>query len=425
MMIPAYILFFLMLSVPTSYKLVKAVLSVVVLGQIICEAVVNRRLSLYQPILLWSILMSIVGLGFIIFGSMHGAIGDIRVAQVFFMYPLVYMVFVAGAAKAKLIGGLFKVLVVAMFGIALHSLSYIFHAAGWLPDAFYIDLDIGEEPVLGIYGGTVEYYLLSIPTLFFLVPFLLAALLSWQKQSSMPVRRSWLWLAFILSVVLVLLSGRRGLWVVFFLAPLITFFWRLFLSGEQRRAHYKLAVRTLFVCAIGLVGVFVYLQTLFGLDTSVMADFFISGFDSQHEESANIRTEQFSALLQGWSENPLFGVGHGVTHFRVVRSQEVPWAYELSYLALLFHTGIIGFCIYAAGIVWIFLMGLRILRSGGVISLYMFPVLVGMTCFLIANATNPYLEKYDFMWVIFLPVALINFWLLNGGKGWKSHVNLI
>jgi hypothetical protein len=38
----------------------------------------------------------------------------------------------------------------------------------------------------------------------------------------------------------------------------------------------------------------------------------------------------------------------------------------------------------------------------------MLATLVGFTCFLVGNATNPYLEKYDLMWVIFLPVALIN-----------------
>ena len=94
--------------------------------------------------------------------------------------------------------------------------------------------------------------------------------------------------------------------------------------------------------------------------------------------------------------------------------------YELSYVALLFHTGIVGFAIYAAAVIWIYRMGLRIIRSGDRIGLYMVPALVGTTCFLIANATNPYLEKFDYIWVIFLPVALINYWLLTGDE--KSKV---
>lgn len=43
----------------------------------------------------------------------------------------------------------------------------------------------------------------------------------------------------------------------------------------------------------------------------------------------------------------------------------------------------------------------------------MLPLLVGLTCFLIANATNPYLLKFDYMWVIFLPLAIINRFLIE------------
>lgn len=47
---------------------------------------------------------------------------------------------------------------------------------------------------------------------------------------------------------------------------------------------------------------------------------------------------------------------------------------------------------------------------------YILPVLVGTACFLIANTTNPYLAKFDYIWVVFLPVALINIWLLDKNK---------
>jgi len=36
-----------------------------------------------------------------------------------------------------------------------------------------------------------------------------------------------------------------------------------------------------------------------------------------------------------------------------------------------------------------------------------------MSGFLIANATNPYLARFDGIWVIFLPLAFINRWLLT------------
>ena len=44
---------------------------------------------------------------------------------------------------------------------------------------------------------------------------------------------------------------------------------------------------------------------------------------------------------------------------------------------------------------------------------YLAPVLVGMVSFLMGNAADPYLEKFDYMWVIFLPLGFINVWLLT------------
>ena len=160
-------------------------------------------------------------------------------------------------------------------------------------------------------------------------------------------------------------------------------------------------------------GLFLYFHYAADLGIIAIVDNFIEGFDFSGAYSASLRAEQFFTLYNGWQQTPLFGTGHGASALGPLRSAEMPWAYELSYAALLFHTGIIGFLIYSSGVIYIFWMGLKIIRSGHWLGIYMLPVLVGTTCFLIANATNPYLEKFDYIWVIFLPVALINIWLLN------------
>jgi O-antigen ligase len=85
----------------------------------------------------------------------------------------------------------------------------------------------------------------------------------------------------------------------------------------------------------------------------------------------------------------------------------------MSYLDLLFQTGLFGFMAYVAGVVWIYWKGTTIIKEGGALGQVMLPALVGMSCFLIASMTNPYLTKFDGLWAIFLPVALINFWLVR------------
>ena len=153
-----------------------------------------------------------------------------------------------------------------------------------------------------------------------------------------------------------------------------------------------------------------YLQFIYSFDLQIIVNVFIEGFNF---DTYNVRREQFFALLSGWMDSPMLGAGHGASAKGSLRSYESSWAYELSYVALLFHVGIVGFLCYTAGVVWVYWMVLRIIRSGDQMGLYLLPILVGTTCFLIANATNPYLGKYDYIWVIFLPIAFINYWLLN------------
>jgi len=182
-----------------------------------------------------------------------------------------------------------------------------------------------------------------------------------------------------------------------------------------------LGVRSFLYAGIFSLSILVYLHATYEFSLGVLLDTFAVGWDFTEEQSALDRREQFFPLLQGWSESPIFGSGHGASVAGSIRSDEMPWAYELSYLALLFHTGMLGFLAYMSGVAWIFWMSLKIIRFGDHFSLYMLPLLVGFSCFLIGNASNPYLEKFDYMWVIFLPVAFINFWLLDRRKQVIAH----
>jgi O-antigen ligase len=307
--------------------------------------------------------------------------------------------------------GLLRTLTLAAAAIGLYGLSYILHAVGWLPGFLYLPLNQGQG--IGLYQGYVELNLYSLSSLLFMVPFLTGALLIWSPAVNAPVSRRALWAALAPAVLLVLLSGRRALLLVVALAPLIALALRAFLPAAERRGQRRLVVRFAIVGAAALVALLVYLQLNYGLTVTSLWHMFTEGFQFTRDVSASARRQQFYALLQGWADAPLLGAGHGASAPGSLRSADQPWAYELSYLALLFHTGLVGFLAYAAGVAWIFWMGVRMIRAGGPDGSRVLPILTGLTCFLIGNATNPYLEKYDLMWVIFLPVAFINSWLLR------------
>jgi hypothetical protein len=414
MALPGYLLFFVMLFVPTTYQPMKAILGVFVLELIAINALVHGRLTLHRTVLLWTLFMMAIGLTFIFLGVLNDAPGAVRMSTVYVLWPLVFTIFVAGIASEQRLRGLLVVLVTATILIGLYGLTYILHAAGWLPDRLYIPLDQGQQ--IGFYEGYIEFNLYSISSLFFLVPFVVSALMIWPKQPAMPVQRFWLWIAFFFGILLVLLSARRVLLGVVALSPAITFCVQQFLPSSLGSARTGLGLRSLFYGGIFLAGLLMYLNLIYEFNLLSLAQTFAVGWDFTGERSALERWEQFYPLLHGWSERPLFGAGHGASVAGSLRSHEMPWAYELSYMALLFHAGMVGILAYASAVVWIFMMGVKIIRLGDEFSLYMLPLLVGFSCFLIGNASNPYLEKYDYIWVIFLPVAFINFWLLNRQK---------
>jgi hypothetical protein len=404
----ATVLFFMMLFLPAAYQPIKAVLLALVLAAIVAQALTSGGLPLHRAILIWTLFTVATSLAFMLRGAINGAPGALQVGTVYALWPLVYTVLIAGAATQGVLITIIRVLVVATIAIGLYGVSYILHVVGWMPDFLYIPFDQGQR--IGFYKGFVEFNLDSLASLLFLVPFVVSALMTWPKSEA-PVSRPWLWIALIMGAGLVALSGRRALQLVVVLSPLFALLLRSLLPREERRASRKLVVHFLVFGAVAMIGGGVVLHFVFGFSLGPVVEMFKRGFAFESYVRAVPRKEQFLNLLGAWTQSPVLGAGHGAVAPGWLRSEDMPWAYELSYVALLFHTGLLGFLVYAAGVAWIIATGLRIIREGNRLGLCMLSVLVGTVCFLVANTADPYLEKYDYMWVIFLPVAFINIWL--------------
>ena len=188
-----------------------------------------------------------------------------------------------------------------------------------------------------------------------------------------------------------------------------------------------LLLRSLRRVAVELVLLVVFDFPLFGAvyDISLqgLTDRFSEGFDfsgSHRSNSSTGRIEQYVALTSGWVKSPLMGKGLGASATSSIRSEVFPWSYELYHAALLFQTGPLGVAAYAAGIGWMHWLGIRIIKQGGTNGRFIVIVLVGTSGFLVAAGTNPYLARCDGIWVIFLPLAFINHWLLAHDQAHKS-----
>jgi O-antigen ligase len=271
---------------------------------------------------------------------------------------------------------------------------------------FLADTFAANDVAAGMYDGFARYRMSNVPTVVYGTGFLLALI-------SVPRERRWCsrrwtflaWITLLPMLIAVILSGRRAAWLVVLLSPFIVL--SLLLAARQPlRLRLWLALLGLGIAAG--VGVLAY----FDLEASSIAREFVHAFDFTAEKSASVRGTQGEALFAGWAARPVLGHGLGAAA-SVIRSLDTPWAYELSYAALLFQTGIVGIAIYGAAILWVFWAGIRIVRKLPESATVLLPLLAGLAGFLIANGTNPYLAKFDYLWVIFLPIAAINVFLAH------------
>jgi hypothetical protein len=171
---------------------------------------------------------------------------------------------------------------------------------------------------------------------------------------------------------------------------------------------------------IFVLGVFVatllayyYLDFFDVLLTNAVNAYEIFGSNKEHE-----RIEQFYSLIEGWASSGihlLIGWGNGASA-DVIRSAEMPWAYELTYIYLLFSTGAIGVVFYFGWFAWGLVRLRRAMLSRPDLLLYVAPMVSGVIGLCIAAITNPYFAKFDYLWVVLLPH------LLAGGVKYQSQV---
>jgi len=417
---PGYLLFFLMLAFPAvlSVLYIKAFLFGLVIILVGVRAMSRLYVHLHLKVVVWTLALAVVSLFFCFRGMFLGSPGAVKCVQVYVVWPLIYLILLDGVDRMRRFQGIESTLIFSSMFIGAFGIVCTLSRLNILPEIPYLDSLFPDEDLgIGVFEGYTRMEYPGLTSMPFLVPFLVALLvIRWSRRDTRATSMIWVSMALVLNSALTLLSGRRALQLVTILAPLLTLvFSSLLPVGEGLLVRRSLR-RAMVAFVLGIVILVPLLGLVYSIDLPGLADRFSSGFDfspTSFDDSPDERRQQYFALMNDWHEHPLIGAGLGASAYGSIRSETMPWSYELYYLALLFQTGIVGFASYMAGIVWVFWSSLKVIKRGGVISGRLIPVLVGMLCFLIAAGTNPYLARFDGIWVIFLPLAFINHSLLT------------
>ncbi len=403
--------FLLMLVIPTAYQEERAVLLLVLTFGCLIYAL-HCRWSLHKTIFLWGVFTVAASIAFMALGAINSAPGALRVGTVYVLWPILFLFFMGMLSEAKQLHAFMNVIVIGAIAVALMAMmlvaDYLFNLGLGMSDLLE-----AQGAILSISDGVIEYQLFNMTTAIYALPFLLGGLLMPRIWSPFKGRwRTVAWLALALVVITLLISGRRAFWLTAAMSPLIV--WGLLrISGMQT----NIGGSTIKGVGVGVVTLIVTIP-LFDIELLRILEDFRSGFDfsDANNISAYYRREQFYALLSGWTESPLLGAGLGASASGSIRNEGQPWAYEMTYLALLYQTGMAGILIYGAAVAWIFFNGVLIMRRIPESSGFLVPTLSALACFLLANATNPYLQKFDYLWTLFLPIAVLNFHMLRLGR---------
>lgn len=408
----AAMLLFLMMAYPMVYSVlyIKAVLFGILLLISISKIILTHSLSIKPGILLWTIALCAIAVGYSVEGAGQNVEYAFREGQVYFLWPMIYVLLLVLITTAGDLIFICRVAILASIYISLYGVLYALQSFSVIPQLEIINfLALGDIQGVGIHGNYVQVLISGLNSLPFLFPFAVSLIYVSYRFSIWRIGRVWLWLSLVVQLVLILLSGRRALWLLVVATPVVLYLVAIF-------ARYsKLINRKYLGHAFGLIIILIAVglglsMFKFGFHFGNVFDIFFNAFkfSGSNDESNLIRSEQFNALIAGWKTAPIIGHGFGTYVSSDIRSLTNPWSYELYYIALLYHTGIVGVMIYGIAIIWLIKRAVSIMRTDPEAGWFVLPVLMGLIGMLIATATNPYLDRFDGIWAIFFLAATIN-----------------
>lgn len=346
----------------------------------------TKFLCLYMMYSLWS-----TGHGFLR--------GNPEVYQLFrlnVIYFLMLFVWIQIVENRKGFVAVLKACCVSSIGIAAYTLLFFAQTVQIINLPFFLYLDHSSGAM--IHSGYVHITNMNMSMMLFLFPVILFIYGTNEiKMDESLVRLNKVAIA--ISVVAMMLSGRRIVWIVLFgsLACYVLF--------KTEKTTSK-RIWKIVIAFVGTGLTFILLSKIVGINIEGFVDRFREAFrDRDNYGRVNVRWTQLEALWKGFLRNPIFGSGAGIGVQEVVRSTENSASYELSYALILYNAGIVGFIPYVLSLFIV----LRALWKNGKTDGVSKALFWGLAYGLLANATNPYFSSsFDFLLWVFVPLMYLN-----------------
>lgn len=382
------LLIILMILFPNILQVPKALLLIIVMCGIM---IIKKKYVMNVKHVVWIAVYVFSNLFYIFYGASLSNPAPLKYFPVYVLWPLLFF-FLAQNIKYALLCRFFSVFTYCLVFINVTGI------------AAFLLFNIGGFESFLVFGSLIKpgfpFYAISGPivtSFIFLFFFNLTLVLISKKKSKLEV------INILLGCIFILLTCRRVLFIDILVGVFVIYFFSL-LSADYRKIVFGKIFK--FVIGLSFLFFFIFLFSISYVDFS-FSDFFELVIDAFGDGDVNDpRVEQSIALFKGWSEHPFFGNGTGVD--AAVSRSDLPGTYELSYHAMLFERGILGVFIYFTLYFVLNVWCVRSMKHSILDNKYIIAYLVALTLFMMANATNPYLNAFDYLWILFFGFILCN-----------------
>lgn len=392
-----------MMFAPAGWQFIKIPLVIISVLLLTLYYLRNIEVKLNVSVVIWFSILLLFGILWNFMGALKDNPGVYDTFRLYVIWVVLYALYVFYIDSADKFNSLITTMVWAAIAISIYNIAILLSAFDVIPNVnTFLQIDDELTDAIGIHAGFIQLTSNNIGSLTFLAPFVLTLYIV-NSASFSGFSKFILMVSVILSITTVIVSGRRALWLEMLVTPFLVFIFHYCSNGYNtlktpKRLLTFYSVAVLLLSAGGLL-----LTYYMNWELSLFIDRFLNAF-----ESGSVRHEQAVALLNGFIESPFIGSGFGVGVPDVVRSDVRPWTYELTYLLILYNTGIVGSTLYLVCVAIIYCYLFMYIKKDSHDSGIRFALLIAFTCYIIANSTNPYFGSFDYMWPLYLPVAYIN-----------------
>ncbi len=388
--------FFLMIIFPTLYQIERGILLMILLLISVRKA---RQFSADKELSLIWITTFFTSSFFIAKGLILNTPGALNLSTVYIIWPLLYWYFIGICSHLEILNQLNKMIIIGGLVVLWLNIILLLNE-GHLHISLLSELASSMGYFYGFYDGMIEFNSPTLTLAPYVFIFSLTLLLT-KGYNVLHLNRVIVSGLIVLSAIVVFLSARRAFWIIILLAPFVVC---VFLKIAKVTVNFlNILTKTVIVYCL-LIGLSFY----FVFDYNTIKDEFMSSFEFTERESNNERRLQLNALIEEWEKSPILGHGLGSYSTQCIRTADRPWEYELSYVSLLSQVGLGGVLIYLFSVLWVFKKAICLVRRNPQYACFIMPGIISLFGFLLINISNPYLLKFDYLWVLYLPIFSLN-----------------